>query len=378
MMPATPSIDPARPGSYHPDDETPTRRIRQAPNEATTRRRAPPPHMHPTPRQVEPSPSRQAEPTAPQPAGSLTNQQAGSIGPQQPPIGSPLLAQGNYPAQYIASPLPHYESSPPQQGTYPPAQRAYPGLPGISTPYPSGQRSSNGSPAGSARAAPAIQYFYSPALQPTASTSNSAGDAVLGFRGFWHDLSLLGQVAGLGGVFLLIFFCLPWFFTPDFTSGNVGSKLSTPTVSYSGWHTASGLPIFDRTSSFDLFPHLWLIVVCSLALIALAALLGVQRISQRMAALLTSTIALFVLLLEFLFLLQANSIQAAVAAASGEKVNQTLYGVDWGFWLAVTTTIIVLGVGGFALLRIYGTGTRSTSHTSGAPSNSGPQFHTAS
>jgi formate-dependent nitrite reductase membrane component NrfD len=132
------------------------------------------------------------------------------------------------------------------------------------------------------------------------------------------------------------------------------------------------LPIFDRTSSFDLFPHLWLVVLCSLALIALAALLGVRRIGQRTAALLTSAIAVFALLLEFLFLIQANSIQAAVESAAGEKVSQTLYGVAWGFWLVVATTIAIAGVGGFTLLRVYGPGIRNTSHV---PGSSGPPFY---
>lgn len=369
-MPATPSTDSTTQGTETPD-EAPTRHIRQGSDEAPTRRRAPPPHGSPAPRQGGPSSPQQRGYTAPQQAGSIPPQRGGPVSPQQ--VGPSLLEQRSYPPRATGAPPPQYEGYPPlYQADYQTTQRGYPFIPGAITPAAPNQQPPGAMLPGPTRAAPYAQYFYSPQVHPTADASQPSGVAAFSMQGFWRAMGLLGQAAGIVGFLLLICFFLPWFFTPDFTSGSISGKSNAPTASYSGWHTASGLPLFDRTSSFTLFPHLWLVLVCSLALIALGVLLGARRIGLRPAAILTAALSLCALLLEFLFLIQANSIQTAVEFASGEKLNQTVYGVAWGFWLAVIATIVGLGVGGFSLLQSYtSAGTRNTPRTPGMPQHPG-------
>ena len=153
----------------------------------------------------------------------------------------------------------------------------------------------------------------------------------------------------MAGLLLLVCFFLPWSFTPDIRAATTQPSASIPTASHSGWSTANGLPLNGGATLFNLFPQLWLVLIAALALIAIAALLWLHRITQRLAAALVTTIALFALLLEALFLVQINSVQAAVPG----RLNQTLYGVSWGFWLALVATLVALGIGASMLYQAY-------------------------
>jgi hypothetical protein len=185
---------------------------------------------------------------------------------------------------------------------------------------------------------------------------------------FWRTLSLSGQITGIAGILLLIFFFLPWFYTPDFTAAPAGSRDAIPTVSHSGWHAAGGVKVFSILPALNLFPHLWCVLLGALALIAIAILLGFQRLRPRPAALLITLISLISLLIEFFFLLQVNAIEGAVQSRLNNAVNQSLYGTSWGFWLAVIVTIAELGVGFYLLLEAY---TPETISEPGAPDGAG-------
>jgi hypothetical protein len=169
---------------------------------------------------------------------------------------------------------------------------------------------------------------------------------------FWRDLALLGQVSGIAGILMVIFFFLPWSYTPDFTA-NLSGKTTIPTVTHSGWQSAAGVQLFLNAPALNLFPHLWLVLLCALALIALAVMLGLHRIRVRTAALLISLISLGALLLEFFFLIQISSLGGAIRARLSNITNQSLYGTSWGFWLAVVATIAALGVGVYMLLEAF-------------------------
>ena len=270
-----------------------------------------------------------------------------AAGPQPQSAGS---TPANMPESYPAAAAPWQDYPPQPYGAYPPAAPPPP-------PTPTGDQATD--PRYS-------QYLYSPptpaapARQPGGSASSPApprGSAAAGaqpalnIRQFWHDLALAGQVSGIAGVLLLIFFSLPWFYTPNFRA-NLSGKSTIPTVTHSGWGTAAGVQIFSNVPALNLFPHLWLVLLCALVLIALAALLGLHRISLRLAALLLSSISLAALLLEFFFLLQVGSLGSAIRIGLSASSNQTLYGTSWGFWLAVVTTIAALGVGIYLLLEI--------------------------
>lgn len=184
---------------------------------------------------------------------------------------------------------------------------------------------------------PTQQANHPPARQPAHPVSSE------------EKASLPGQLAGVVGLLLLVCFFLPWSFTPDIRAATSQPSARIPTASHSGWSTANGLPLNGGATLFNLFPQLWLVLIGALALIAVAALLWLHRISQRLAAALITIISLFSLLLEILFLVQINSVQAAVPG----RLNQTLYGVSWGFWLALVATLVALGTGASMLYQAY-------------------------
>ena len=186
-----------------------------------------------------------------------------------------------------------------------------------------------------------------------ADETGTTDEAAIERPPFWTELPVLGQAAGLAGLLLLIFFFLPWCFTPDVSAAATPITNRFPTTSHSGWATASGAPLLGGATSFNLFPQLWLILVSALALMGVAVLLGRHRIGVRLAALLITFISLYALLLEILFLVQIDSFQGAIDELAGGRLNQTLYGVSWGFWLALAATVVALGVGAFMLYQEY-------------------------
>jgi hypothetical protein len=189
-------------------------------------------------------------------------------------------------------------------------------------------------------------------------------------QGFWGELTLLGQVAGVSGLLLVVFFFLPWSYTPDVSAASTQITDRIPTTWHSGWATAIGVPLFGGTTNFNIFPQLWLVLFSALALIVIAWLLGTQRISHHLASILVTLTALFALLLEIFFLVQINSFQSAINDLAGGRLNQTLYGVSWGFWLALVATVVALGVGVYMLYQAY---EPRTPHPSQAPRFPGDQ-----
>jgi hypothetical protein len=228
------------------------------------------------------------------------------------------------------------------------------------------QTSSSSSPA---EEAPSIPQQTQPA-QGVPTAPGFAGG--MSAPQFWRELPLLGQAAGVAGLLLLIFFFLPWSFTPDISSATTQLNNRFPTTSHSGWSTASGLALLGGVTKFNLFPQLWLVLLSAIALIVIAALLGLHRISLRLAAILITLIALFALLLEILFLVQMNSFQNAINDLALGRLYQTLYGVSWGFWLGLVATIVALGVGVYIVLQEYASRTRGTPHAPRFPGDQHP------
>ncbi len=371
-------------------DEAPTQQYSYNPDEAPTQRRplprqgfaaqqpenaAPTPQGSQPPEQQAGYPSpQQAEYLPPQPGGYAPQQQPAYPPPppegygQAPQASYPPAQPGNYPPaqpgyyppnQGAGSPYPQQRGyAPPPQTPYPPAQQGYPIPPGINREPLAGQQAPGAPLAGAASAEPYSQYVSPQPGQPGAPAAARPGAGAFDARKFWRDLTLLGQVEGIAGILLVIFFFLPWLYAPDFASASInnptgGHLVNIPTVSYSGWHVASSLPLFAGNVSISLFPHLWLVLVSALALIVLAVLLGFGRIRPRVAAILMTALALFALLLEVLFLVQANSIQSFFEALVGGALNQQLYGVSWGFWISLAITVVALGVGVYMLLQAY-------------------------
>jgi hypothetical protein len=246
----------------------------------------------------------------------------------------------------------HPDEQPPQRGTPPAEQPTSP----LSPPQQSGSPASpeaNEPPTAEpqpATAPPPGQASYPRSGSPQRTRPAAAA------RTFWKALPLLGQVAGIAGLLLVIFFFLPWSFTPDISAASTQITNRIPTAWHSGWSTASGVPLFGGTTNFTIFPQLWLVLVGAVALIVIAGLLGSHRINLRLAALLVTSVSLVALLLEILFLVQINSFQGAMDDLAGGRLNQTLYGVSWGFWLGLVATIVALGVGAYMLYQEYAPG----------------------
>ncbi len=208
--------------------------------------------------------------------------------------------------------------------------------------------------------------------RPAADGARAAEEPATVAQPFWTELPVLGQVAGIAGILLLICFFLPWCFTPDATAASTPITNHFPITSHSGWSTASGAPLLGGATSFNLFPQLWLVLLSALALMVIAVLLRRQRIGVRLAALLITMISLYVLLVEILFMVQIDSFQSAIDELAGGRLNQTLYGVSWGFWLALAATIVALGVGTFMLYQDYAPAPRSASPAPRFPGNQQP------
>ena len=306
--------------AYNPDEE-PTQQIHSTP-ESPPDQRANEPASGLPPQQAAHLP--EAERYMPMPSGSY-------LPPQPESYYSPA-------ASYYSQPPPNYPL--PDQASYPPAppgayqtqQPIYP--PPISAP-PTRQARGNS---------------YPPSTPGAGDTAGAR--PAFNARQFWREMGLLGQVSGSAGLLMLIFFFLPWLYTPNFTA-NISGRAAIPTVTRSGWHTAAGVQLFSNVPPLNLFPHLWLVLLGALALIALGVMLGLHRISIRAAAWLLSLIALGALLLEFFFLIQVSSLGSAIRIGLSSALNQTPYGTSWGFWLTVVATIAALGVGIYMLLEAF-------------------------
>ncbi len=219
---------------------------------------------------------------------------------------------------------------------------------------------------------PPPSSYYQPAPAAPAARAGTAGaqraPAALSQPKIWRDLSVLMQGAGVAGLLLLLFFFLPWMFSPAFTANIPPGIRAYPTVTHSGWSVANGVPIFDASTQLSLFPHLWLVPLCALALIAVALLVRANHLSLRLASALIVSLAFLALLMEFFFLVQVNSIEGAFAVSqTGINTRQAAYGLSWGFWLAVIVTIVALGLGLFVLLQEYGLTRRLTPGASTSP-----------
>ena len=326
----------------------------------------------------------QAERYSPVPPGSYLPPQPESYSPPSASSSSPTLpnypppGQGNYPP----APPGAYQA---QQPIYPPSRQDYSAEPS-SAPYPTPTQRPPMPMADKSSANQYSQYVYpphapaAPAQQtrgngyttPAAQGARDAAGARSTFNAqqFWRDLALLGQVSSIAGLIILIFFFLPWLYTPDF-SANLSGKTTIPTVGHSGWRAASGVQLFSNVPAVNLFPHLWLVLLCALALIALGVMLGLHRIRVRTAALLISLISLGALLMEFFFLIQVTSLGSAIRIGLSSISNQTLYGASWGFWLTVVATIATLGVGVYMVLEAFAPDTLRRPRAPGMPGGPG-------
>ncbi len=307
--------------------------------------------------------------------GGMSNQPANT-----PAAGPPSQRAGSNPANmpepYPAAAAPWQDYPPQPYGAFPPSAPPPPPAPGgdqATAPLYSQYLYPPPTPAAPARQPRGNPYSSPP---PTHSPASPRGSDPTGARSafnarqFWRDLALSGQVSGIAGLLMLIFFSLPWLYTPNFKA-NLSGKTTIPTVTHSGWGTAAGVQLFSNVPALNLFPHLWLVLLCALALIALAVLVGLHRISLRRAALLLTTISLGALLLEFFFLLQVGSLGSAIRIGISATSNQTLYGTSWGFWLTVVTTIAALGVGIYLLLEIVAPETLRKPRAPGMPGGPG-------
>jgi hypothetical protein len=306
--------DPSAPDGGPPPDEQPTRQGDYSPDEAPT--------------QWQPPAQRRFSPAQPE--------------------NAPSREQASYPSGHPASSF------------YPQQQSRHSAPPDAQTAPTANQQPSAVPQAG---AAGYSQYGQPPADAAGARRPTRAARA----RTFWRELTLLGQVAGIAGLALFILFFLPWCFTPDTSAAATPITNRLPTDSHSGWASAVGLPLLGGAVNFNLFPHLWLVLISALALMVIAALLGLHRINQHMAALLTTITTLVALLLEILFLVQINSFQGAIDDLAGGRLNQTLYGASWGFWLSLVATIVALGVGAYMLYQEYAPGRPNPSYQPGFP-----------
>src|SRR5579885_2678254 len=159
----TPNDPASQDGSFLPDEE-PTRHIPRA-DEAPTQRQPP------SQRRFSPAP----------PEGAPSREQTTY------PSGHP--ASSFYPQQQNLSAGPHEAQAAPRAGQQQPSAAPQPG------------------------AASYSYYGYPQQPQPPAAPAGGPGlTRAARAQAFWRELTLLGQVAGIAGLALFVFFFLPWCF----------------------------------------------------------------------------------------------------------------------------------------------------------------------
>jgi hypothetical protein len=160
---------------------------------------------------------------------------------------------------------------------------------------------------------------------------------------FWKNLGVSGQVESIASLALLLCFFLPWYATPDFTHSLTGGAGPF----YSGWRTASAF----SASPFLTFPQLWLIPLSVGGILIILWLLGGQRLSARLAAVMITTISSVVVLVQLGFFVQVLLLQAEQRAIF--HTATTNFDVLGGFWLATAVSATMVATSIWALkLRI--------------------------
>ena len=281
------------------------------------------------------------------------------------------------------APQPGYTRGyPPSQQPYPP--QAYPGsapqpgyAPGYVPPQP---------------VAPTPVYGSSPYPQYGAPSGAAPGGG-FDFNRFWQSLGLNGKAALLVGLLTLIVFFFPWYASADpngtvtdtYTgstgpySGTGPSSVSVTvsnTATYSGFNAANGiekLPQYNKLVSESndtgvfrsdgstpptvaLSVYLWLVPLVGLILLIAAWLLSKSRLTSRQTTIALIASSVLLALLELSFLVTMNSLQNDQERTlnSGNsnvtvQLNSTLYGVAWGFWLALIAALAGLVAGLYVL-----------------------------
>lgn len=203
-----------------------------------------------------------------------------------------------------------------------------------------------------------------------ASASGRSFDTML----FMRNLGLGGQMILLAGLALCIAFFLPWFSTPDPTANATGGYEATATkgvftvaktMSVSAWSAASNgfpnpLPVGNSCSTscptfhITIFLSLWLIPVVGLGLIWIAWMMGRGLLWRRMAAIIACVMLLVALAQVGFFLLEVQSLQSfdqQLFLSQNLQLTGTVYGVTWGFWVALVASGVALLVSSFLLLQ---------------------------
>lgn len=231
---------------------------------------------------------------------------------------------------------------------------------------------------------------YAPPVPPAPATYQQyaapppvgAPGAGFDFAKFWNSLQHSGQACVLGGLILFISLFFSWFSVNvssscsgssecSFFSSEVNQGYYSEAPSASGFSIANGGVTFHSTSvdsntagniseSYS-FPLLWLVILASLALIALPILVGQRKIAEKQGQLFILISAGLALLMEIIYISGASgafsqarsninafnsAIQSSVGGAGGSiQASASLStGVDIGFWLALLATLAAGGL----------------------------------
>ncbi len=166
----------------------------------------------------------------------------------------------------------------------------------------------------------------------------------------WKRLSMVGQVALMTGLLVLLAFSAPWFSVPDF-SRLVAQHYITTT--FSGWGAAAYDFSTILAPHVHLFPHLWLIPLSAVIVLAASLLRSQGKLSQPIATTIFFASYLLIPLVALGFFFQINSLESQVprpGVGEGEDIfPKPAYSVAWGFWLTLAICGIALFLSLYAL-----------------------------
>ncbi|HEY7126803.1 MAG TPA: hypothetical protein VH540_22890, partial [Ktedonobacterales bacterium] len=219
---------------------------------------------------------------------------------------------------------------PPTQQQYPPTQQGYQ----QSQPGYQQQQSQPSYP----QSQPTNYAQYAGGQAPYGAPA-APGGAGFDFGAFWKNLGQTGQVCLIGGVVLLISLVLPWF------SVSVSSAFSSQSQSYNAFAVATNNGSANVNDSSFFFTLVWLVILASIALIALPVLTALGKLNARQGQMYTLIAAGVALVVELAYMIRAFTILSSdqKAALSALGVSASV-GPGFGFWLGFLATLAAGGV----------------------------------
>ncbi len=183
-----------------------------------------------------------------------------------------------------------------------------------------------------------------PTYPQYSGTPPGAAGTGFDFATFWRKLGTTGQVCSIAGLVLFFLFFVPWFSLSASCSGSLCTTTSR-TYSYNAFAIIGSVRPGNADETYS-FPLILVVILASLALIALPVLGALGKMVARQVQLFTLIAAGVALLLELIYMLTAfGSFPDETGSQTFQDTTvQVSAGPSVGFWLGLLATLAAGGV----------------------------------